>query len=277
MNRFGKFFILASLSVSLLAGCSNERDDLISEAKALFQSGNYPDALTSLNNAKALEDFNKDEIELSDMHLEAMQYVYEGYVGVGKDEFNKKNYQIAIEMFTEANKIVPQDTYTLEQIELSKDLLEKQKQFDKYGDLVINVMKDSNAILQEFSRNLDSYKVGVITEKEFIVSVKVLIPKSNDIVTSIDAAFYSIDESLTPVHQELIELVDFQHRTLLSAIDNDENMDAVEKLRSKYLIIKKDQTTLIETLKNYATEHNLLFDLTKDNSSNENKTPASND
>lgn len=275
MKRFGKFFILASLSASILAGCSNERDDLILEAKAAFQSGNYPVVLTSLESAKVLEDFSKDEKELGEMQLKAMQYVYEGYVGVGTDEFNKKNYKTAIEMFTEANKIVPEDTFTLEQIEISKGLVENQKQFDKYGDLVINVMKDSNAILQEFSRNLDSYKVGVITEKEFIVSVKVLIPKSNDIVASIDAAFYTIDESLTPVHQKLIDLVDFQHRTLLSAIDTNESVDALETLRSKYLTIKKNQTTLIETLKNYSTENNLLFDLTKKDTVSDEELPYS--
>jgi hypothetical protein len=184
----------------------------------------------------------------------------------GDSEYNSSNFEEAIKIYTQAQSVFATDVYVNTQLSNAKFMLDNQLKFDKYGDFVVEVLNESNEILREFSKNLDSFKVGVISEKEFVVSVKGLVPLSNEIVAKIDEAFYSIDETLIPIHQKLIDLVDFQHRTLLDAVDIKDFFDPVEDLRNNYLTIKKDQTTLVMDMKNYANENTLKFNITPEGS-----------
>ena len=136
---------------------------------------------------------------------------------------------------------------------------DKQKSFDLYLSIFIDVNAKSNELLTIFNSNLDNLFTNQLSDSAFISETRKIIPQSNQIVTKLDSNLYELDEELLTIHLETIALIDFQHNMFLKAlsIGNDSYRNIESELRSDFLSVKKRQTEQISRIKNYATNNSL--------------------
>lgn len=129
---------------------------------------------------------------------------------------------------------------------------ESSESSDSYVELVSSIIDDSNDFLVEYHTSLDNLYRNPSSTEQFKNVISDIIPKSSNIVNSLDDVLYSIDDALYDFHRNLIALVNFQHEMFLRSLEmaNDESRDIdKDKLRADYLKVKNDQTLLVQEIK----------------------------
>ncbi|MGE8081501.1 hypothetical protein [Peribacillus loiseleuriae] len=133
-----------------------------------------------------------------------------------------------------------------------------RKYIEGYDQQVQNYINGLNSLLLEFSKAVDGVYTEDYTIVQFGMVLKKAVPKSSELVESIET--YEVDPELFTTQQELILLANLQHQLLLDAIEMS-NIGNVDKpaLRQKYLEIKQKQANFSNSWKNLMNELNQKF------------------
>lgn len=174
-------------------------------------------------------------------------------------------YQLVLDTAPEGEDITEyRDALTkVEALMIEQEKL--QNQLNKYMDTFIVVIDDSNDLLIEYKRFLDSVQTGKMTAEQFVDNIKNKISISTQISTMLDDALYMENDELLNVHKTLISNIQFQHNMFLQSLElTEENKKAMlEQFNQQYLKIKQDQVSMIQTLNSFAKENQLKSKLDK--------------
>ncbi len=222
----------------------------------LLEERNYKEAYELLRGSYQAGQLNEAGIQLYENTRTT--YYEESYRAAFK-AIEDKNYDQAIEHLRTVQYFLPENEEISEYLTHSIRQADKQKSFDLYLSIFIDVNAKSNELLTIFNSNLDNLFTNQLSDSAFISETRKIIPQSNQIVTKLDSNLYELDEELLTIHLETIALIDFQHNMFLKAlsIGNDSYRNIESELRSDFLSVKKRQTEQISRIKNYATNNSL--------------------
>ncbi|MEJ1518152.1 hypothetical protein R3O67_33790 [Bacillus cereus] len=254
-----KIISVAAISASLLTGCfSDERDTIVANAKKEYASGNYDKAREYFEQAKRMQDFNEKEADLTREYQDSVNQAYIQYKNNGDSQRESKNFAEAVDNYEKAYALFSEDEEFKQVIQDTKALLAEQNSFDKYLDFINPMITDSNVLLRGFNKDIDARVVGSLSQADFISHLKTLIPKSSDIIARVDDGFTSVDGDLSPIHQILLDLIQYQHRTFVMALEGAKTQELAER----YIVIKQKQTQLIQSLQDYANQKQIGYKVT---------------
>ena len=263
LNKAVKTVIVSSIALFTLTGCmSNERGKIIKEGKEAYAQNDMQVAFDKLTAANRMDPFsgNKDESNLNSLYIDIGNDLFVSYINEGDTLKKNKEFEKAMEYYEAATTISATHEGLNEQIKETKKLIEQQEALDEYTVVVADAMHTSNILLKDYSKELDSLYVGVISNKEFINTMKGIIPQSNNIVAQVDVSATKVKEGLFDAHNELIDYLDYQHRTFVLSLDFFVDED-LEELSNRYTNIKKKKSDLVETLKKYADDNGVALKL----------------
>lgn len=247
---------MTAISSTLLTGCfSNEREDIIMKAKNEYTQGNYEEARKHFEQASRMQSFNEKEKSLQESYQDILNKLYVQYYTEGNTQLEAKYFDKALENYEKAYAIWAEDEDLKTSIKETKLLLEEQKRLDNYLNFVDPIISSSNELLRGFNKDIDATVVGSLSQAEFISHVKVLIPKSNAIVAKIDDSFTTIDGEIAPVHQKLLDLMEYQHRTFTMALEG----TSTKELSERYNEVKQQQTQLVQEIQTYANQKGIAY------------------
>ncbi|MCU7666760.1 tetratricopeptide repeat protein [Bacillus thuringiensis] len=251
-----KIISVAAISSSLLTGCfSNERDTIVANAKKEYAIGNYDKAREYFEQAKRMQDFSDKEADLTQEYQDSVNQSFTQYLNKGNSQFESKNFAEAVDNYEKAYALFSEHEELKLSLPAAKALLNEQNSFDKYLDFINPMITDSNVLLRSFNKDIDARVVGSLSQADFISHLKTLIPKSSDIIARVDDGFTSVDGDLSPIHQILLDLIQFQHRTFVMALQGATTQDLAER----YITIKQKQTQLIQSLQDYANQKQIGY------------------
>ncbi|MCM3715425.1 hypothetical protein M3202_15240 [Alkalihalobacillus oceani] len=135
---------------------------------------------------------------------------------------------------------------------------EQEVQPSPYEDYIVtfmNVVDDSNKLLNQYHKHLDSLYTQKIDQTGFGKQVSELVPQSNELVQSLDNQIYNLSPPIYNFHRELIGLINRQHLLLVNSVDAAfQDKEANKELFSnEFQEIKQEHTVLIEQLRMITT------------------------
>lgn len=260
MKRVNKVLVLSIMSSLVLAGCfPNERNDLIEEARYAFANGDVVSAYSNFTKAKRLKDFSNDpeETEILSVYQEVVNKLYFDYFTNGNDLFEKRDYVQALENYGKAYAVYSADPALSAKIKETEVLVEEQKSFDVYVEFFSKVINDSNALLDTFDGHINNVYLENISSDEFITRVKSIVPKSNEVLSRFDSVHDLVSGKLYGTHESFLSLINYQHSTLIQAVEMKAENFNVSDLYTRYTTIKKTQNEMVQKVKKYADDNKL--------------------
>lgn len=116
-----------------------------------------------------------------------------------------------------------------------------------YNTFLTNTMDESNVLLSQYNTAIDTMYMENMNANQFGLIVKELIPKSTQIIKSVEKQDY-FHNNIYRFHKEYLVYLNNQHQLFLDSMEmaNREKVDK-SKLRKRYIEIKDSQTTLLNS------------------------------
>lgn len=247
---------MTAISSTLLTGCfSNERDDVLIKANREYTGGKYEEAKVDFEKAMRMQSFSEKEANYDKAYKDTLNKLWVQYYKEGDSQLEAKNFKDALDNYNKASTISDQDADLKETMKVTQGLLEEQNRLDDYLKFVNPIISNSNELLRSFNKDVDATVAGTLSIADFKNHVRAIIPKSNDIVAKIDDSFTAVDGDIATIHQNLLILIQYQHRTFAMALEG----SAAKDLSERYIGIKQKQTELIQAIQKYANDKQIAY------------------
>lgn len=257
---------MTAVSSTLLTGCfSNEREDLLTQAKMEHASGELEKAKKDFEKAIGIQSFSNKESEYDSVYKDTLNQLWSGYYKEGDELVESKNFEKALESYKKASAISDESEDLQNVISQTKALLAEQKQLDEYVNFINPIISSSNELLRTFNKEVDAMVVGSITAKDFKTSVRTIVPKSNEVVAKVDDSLSVVNGGIADIHQILLALIEYQHRTFTMALEGAPMAD----LSERYIEVKQQQTELVQAIQEYANDKGIAFRPLQNNTDNQ--------
>ncbi len=257
---------MTAVSSTLLTGCfSNEREDLLTQAKMEHASGELEKAKKDFEKAIGIQSFSNKESEYDSVYKDTLNQLWSGYYKEGDELVESKSFEKALESYKKAAAISDESEDLQNVISQTKALLAEQKQLDEYVNFINPLISSSNELLRTFNKEVDAMVVGSITAKDFKTSVRTIVPKSNEVVAKVDDSLSVVNGGIADIHQILLALIEYQHRTFTMALEGAPMAD----LSERYIEVKQQQTELVQAIQEYANDKGIAFRPLQNNADNQ--------
>jgi tetratricopeptide (TPR) repeat protein len=225
-------------------------NDLITKADNSFSGKDYDKAKDFYQEAlkiKPNEAHPKNRISEIDNLLNQMRSAqekdakYQDLVNKGDQALNKKNYQNAIDFFTEAGKVKPEESYPPQKIKEIEQLIREQEEADKAADNQKRKEQEFNTLIKQgdtefnsadFEKSIDTYNKALkikpgdsSTQQKIDKAKELLANKKKEEEAERKAKDQELSDNRNKAQQEynrLIALADdfFSAKQYDDAIDN---------------------------------------------------------
>jgi len=247
---------MTAISSTLLTGCfSNERDEVLIKANNEYTGGKYEEAKVDFEKAMRMKNFSEKEANYDKAYKDTLNKLWVQYYKDGDTQLEAKNFKSALDNYIKASSISDKDADLKETMKITQGLLEEQNRLDDYLKFVNPIISSSNELLRSFNKDVDATVAGTLSIEGFKNHVRAIIPKSNDIVAKIDDSFTAVDGDIATIHQNLLILIQYQHRTFAMALEGAPAKD----LSERYIGVKQKQTELIQAIQKYANDKQIAY------------------